>query len=44
MTNAAALLQTSLAGLQLVRRGKVRHVYYREGEVVKGGATIVEME
>ena len=27
MTNAAALLQTSLAGLQLVRRGKVRDVY-----------------
>ena len=27
MTNAAALLQTSLAGLPLVRRGKVRDVY-----------------
>ena len=27
MTNAAALLQTSLSGLQLVRRGKVRDVY-----------------
>ena len=27
MSNAAALLQTSLAGLQLVRRGKVRDVY-----------------
>jgi phosphoribosylaminoimidazole-succinocarboxamide synthase len=27
MTNAAALLKTSLAGLQLVRRGKVRDVY-----------------
>lgn len=27
MTNAATLLQTSLAGLQLVRRGKVRDVY-----------------
>ena len=24
--------------------GKVRHVYYQEGEVVKGGAVIVEME
>jgi 3-methylcrotonyl-CoA carboxylase alpha subunit len=24
--------------------GKVRHVFYREGAVVKGGATIVEME
>src|SRR6266571_120186 len=24
--------------------GKVRHVYYREGDVVKGGAVLVEME
>ena len=24
--------------------GKVRHVYYTEGDVVKGGATVVEME
>jgi len=24
--------------------GKVRHVYYQEGDVVKGGAVIVEME
>lgn len=24
--------------------GKIRHVYYQEGAVVKGGATIVEME
>jgi len=24
--------------------GKVRHIYYREGDVVKGGSVIVEME
>ena len=24
--------------------GKVRHVYFAEGDVVKGGATVVEME
>ena len=24
--------------------GKVRHVYYQEGDVVKGGTIIVEME
>ncbi len=24
--------------------GKVRHVHYQEGDVVKGGAVIVEME
>ena len=24
--------------------GKIRHVYYQEGAVIKGGATLIEME
>src|SRR5882724_13528323 len=32
MTNAAALLQTSLSGLPLLRRGKVRDVYAVDDE------------